>query len=62
MEVLFECAVRHGVLPVILMHQCHDDNLSDTMCRYFVTELLVVGRQGNTKSICHTMFFCGRST
>ena len=28
------------------MQQCHDDNLSDTMRRYFATQLSVIGREG----------------
>ena len=40
--------------------QRHDDNLSDTMRRYLATQLSVIGREESTKSICHTMLFCGK--
>ena len=43
------------------LQQHHDDNSSDTMCRYFATQLSVIGREGNTKSICYIMLFCCRS-
>ena len=42
------------------MQQRHDDNLSDTMRSYLATQLSVIGREESTKSICHTMLFCGK--
>ena len=35
------------------MQQRHDNNLSDTMRRYFATQSSVIDREGNTKSLCH---------
>ena len=42
------------------MQQRHDEYLSDIMRRYFATQLSVIGREESTKSICHTMLFCGK--
>ena len=42
-----------------LMQQRHDDNLRNTLHRYFATQLFVIGRKGTTKSITYCFSVVG---